>query len=405
VEELRLRSATRAGVSEADEDEVKPFLIVASLVNPHDVALFPQFKYMGLELGDDSVPDVPRGPSDEEDLSTKPSPQKKYVDAFENLYCSPEIHRHLFNSSEEMRRVYYYLHKVVDQDIRHIYLTLKATSFFDDTIIIFTSDHGDVLGAHGNMLQKWTVAYQEALHIPLVISAPWLPKGDVNFVSSAVDLLPTMLSLAGLDQGSLLRELTTTHLEVHDLVGNDFSGVLTGTQSPSSQDANVVYFMTEDEVTKGNSQVSIRGDFPYDHIEGPCCIEAVISYLPNKATGELELWKYTRYFDDPRKWSHPFDKDVTITRTGAGKGRVNIRRARHPDEFELYNLTRDPSELRNLAHATVMAQLDRVEKRLVIETVVSMASRLERAGQRKKTRNTPFPVVVVHPSHTHVSKL
>lgn len=293
----------------------------------------------------------------------------------------------------------------MDQDIRHIYLALKATSFFDDTIVIFTSDHGDLLGAHGNMLQKWTVAYQEAIHIPLIISAPFLPIGNLDFVTSAVDLLPTMISLAGFDSRDLLQTLTKTHSEVHPLIGNDFSGVLMERLPLSSQDSNVVYFMTEDEVSKGNSQVSIRGGHQYDSLDGPCSIETVICHVVNRS-GERELWKYNRYYDDAQKWSHPFSKDISIRREGPHKGRVEVRTCRFPDEYELYNLTKDPSELVNLAHKDVLGDLGKEDQQVVIDAAIMMASKLQRTAKRVRVnRNKPFPIRSNPPKPNVISKL
>ena len=60
------------------------------------------------------------------------------------------------------RRLYYYLHKLVDQAIGRILDALDASGMADDTIVVFTSDHGDLLGAHGGMQQKWANAYDEA---------------------------------------------------------------------------------------------------------------------------------------------------------------------------------------------------------------------------------------------------
>jgi hypothetical protein len=46
---------------------------------------------------------------------------------------------------------------------------LRATRFFDDTVVVMTADHGDMLHAHGGMIQKWHVAYEEVVHVPFVV--------------------------------------------------------------------------------------------------------------------------------------------------------------------------------------------------------------------------------------------
>jgi len=391
----------------ADGQEVKPFLMVTSLVNPHDVALFPRLKVLGAKLCDETIPRIPEGPSDNEDLSTKPSPQKTYVDVFQELYCPRDAHQEIFQSKEEMRQLYYYLHKLVDNDIKIIYDKLKETSFYEDTIVVFTSDHGDMLGAHGGMLQKWTVAYQEAIHIPLIITAPnRLPQGDFHFPTSAVDILPTLLGLAGLDVADLNRQLVHTHSEVHPFVGNDFSQVVLGEFPPSTQEGNIVYFMTEDEVTKGNSQISFVGEVEYDAIDGPCSLETIICNVYNRFNGKMELWKCTRYFDNPDKWSHPRKKDLRMLRQGPLRGQIRVRKEKYADEFELYNLTRDPSELKNFAHPLVTKQLNPVEKEQINQVFLLMRKRLQRVSkERRLTRNNPKPLVEVSPTHVVQSKM
>ena len=42
----------------------------------------------------------------------------------------------------------------------------------DDTIVMFTSDHGDLLGAHGGLQQKWCNAFDEATHVPMIVRGP-----------------------------------------------------------------------------------------------------------------------------------------------------------------------------------------------------------------------------------------
>ena len=70
------------------------------------------------------------------------------------------------------RRLYYYLLKVVDQAIGRILDALDGSGMADDTIVVFTSDHGDLLGAHGGLVQKWGNAFDEATRVPLLVHGP-----------------------------------------------------------------------------------------------------------------------------------------------------------------------------------------------------------------------------------------
>ena len=68
---------------------------------------------------------------------------------------------------------------------------------------MFSSDHGDMLGAHGGMHEKWHVAYEEGTHVPFVVAGP-LIKGvrARSTPTSHADLVPTLLGFAGIDQAS-----------------------------------------------------------------------------------------------------------------------------------------------------------------------------------------------------------
>lgn len=82
-----------------------------------------------------------------------------------------------------------------------VYDKLKSSKFYDNTIIIFTSDHGDLLGAHGGLFQKWYNAYEEATHVPFIIHSPKLfsNRQTTDMLTSHVDILPTLLGLAKID--------------------------------------------------------------------------------------------------------------------------------------------------------------------------------------------------------------
>ena len=75
--------------------------------------------------------------------------------------------------------------------------------------MIFSSDHGDMQGAHGGMHEKWHVAYDEALRVPFVVSSPLLPGGarELDIPTNHADLIPTLLGLAGIDHDEALAQV------------------------------------------------------------------------------------------------------------------------------------------------------------------------------------------------------
>ncbi len=214
---------------DADESD-QPWLAVCSFLNPHDIAIFGVVALaQGLRYDNDSVPHIPDAPTHDEDLSTKPSCQKSYNEVWGKMLApQPWV--------ETQRRFYYQLQKTVDVQIERVLAALRAANAHDNTIVIFTADHGDLLGAHGGMHQKWHNAYEETVHVPFVIAGPMVDGAprEIGALTSHADLLPTMLGLAGIDHDETLRLLASSHSEARALVGRDFSGlVLDGDEAPA----------------------------------------------------------------------------------------------------------------------------------------------------------------------------
>jgi uncharacterized sulfatase len=85
----------------------------------------------------------------------------------------------------------------IDREIGRV-LAATAELAGDDTTILYTSDHGDMLGAHG-LTGKGAVMYEEATNIPFLVKTPGGPRGVATpALASQVDIIPTMLDLAGL---------------------------------------------------------------------------------------------------------------------------------------------------------------------------------------------------------------
>jgi Sulfatase len=244
-----------------------------------------------------------------------------------------------------------------------------------NTIVIFTSDHGELLGAHGGMHQKWHCMYEEATHVPFIVHNPVLFAGrqSLDEITSHADLLPTLLGLAGLDDAKLRKKLAKTHTEVHPPVGRDLSGVILGESQPSAI-SGPVYFLTEDEVSRGSNQVTALG-FEYLPVIQPNTVESVVTYLPTGEGGAQEKWKYSRYSDNPQFWSNPAPStgpqrdvvthiDGNMNLPGSKQAVTAVKTSAVPDQTEAYNVTKDPLELVNLVHSkdsSVQATISHLE--------------------------------------------
>ncbi len=92
---------------------------------------------------------------------------------------------------------YYGLCSALDDNLGRLLKVLDEEAVADDTIVIFTADHGDMLGSHG--LEFKNVPYEESARIPLLMRYPRKLRrgGTLDFLVSAVDYMPTLLSMCG----------------------------------------------------------------------------------------------------------------------------------------------------------------------------------------------------------------
>lgn len=92
--------------------------------------------------------------------------------------------------------------QAVDEGVRDLIDTLRETGRLSDTVIVFSSDNGYLMGEH-RLLRK-TYAYASSLRVPLLIRGPGIPEGVVrNQLVTGLDLAPTILELAGIEVDGL----------------------------------------------------------------------------------------------------------------------------------------------------------------------------------------------------------
>jgi arylsulfatase A-like enzyme len=96
-----------------------------------------------------------------------------------------------------MRAAYYGLISHIDWHVGHILDALDRRGLLEDTIVLYSSDHGEMLGEH-QLLQKW-VFYEGAIRVPLIVRYPtrFAGGGVAAAPVELVDLAPTLLDLAG----------------------------------------------------------------------------------------------------------------------------------------------------------------------------------------------------------------
>ena len=339
-----------------------PWFVMASFTNPHDIALWGFFTNLAAAAQnqyDFSVPDyVPKDVFDKamfaksrtEKLDKKPSCQQSYKDAYGQFMQASAVRPDYY-------RLYYKLHADVDKHLGEVMDALKASRFLDNTVVIFTSDHGDLLGSHGGLFQKWYMAYEEALRVPLVIVPPGASEArTVPVPTSHIDLAPTILGLAGVDAEAVRAKIAPGFTDPLPLVGRDLSAVIRG-EADATASAEPVYFMSDDDPSRGLDQKNFIG-LTYDSVSQPNHVETVIAEIDGA------IWKYSRYFDHPRYWStpgtpgddgvqdlivKPLRREATDEGTNRRLYEQRVKTSPAPEEVEMYNVTADPMELQNLA--------------------------------------------------------
>jgi uncharacterized sulfatase len=98
------------------------------------------------------------------------------------------------------RSYYYSMVKIIDQQMGRIMACLEEQGIADNTIIVFTTDHGELLGDHG-IWMKGPFHYEELVKIPFIVRWPkGIPGGQVSdSLINQVDIVPTILEAIGMD--------------------------------------------------------------------------------------------------------------------------------------------------------------------------------------------------------------
>ena len=176
-----------------------PFMVTCSFVWPHDPNVVPSPYYEAF---------------DPEDIKL-PGNVHVREERFEKDW-SREIIRALGEPGlREFLRIYYGMVKLIDDQVGKILETLDETGKTDDTVIIFTADHGDMMGGHSMVWKSTSAFYEEVVRVPLLICFPRKFRPGVSHRAvDSTDFMPTLLELAGhpiperIQGGSLVPHLT-----------------------------------------------------------------------------------------------------------------------------------------------------------------------------------------------------
>jgi arylsulfatase len=323
------------------DGERRPWFLTVALVNPHDVMWFPIDQPGYAERHPEEVAGVRQvlelaAWKDDDPLPVYDAPYDAVCEALpanfdDDLLSKPAAHRQWRWDQQHglwgyidpadtrawLRHLDYYveLHRLADRSLGTVLSALEASGAWDDTVVIFTSDHGDMCGSHG-LRSKGPFVYEEIMRVPLYVRAPGrtAPGTTTDALATHVDLAATVCSLAGVDPSTVLDGAGRRSLQ-----GVDLSPVLA---DPERSVRDHVLFAQDSAHTERLNQVryALRGFFD----------------------GRT---KYTRYYGvgGGKPSTGLWGKDP-------GHKLYGVDAAFDDQDHEWYDHDGDPLELVNLAH-------------------------------------------------------
>jgi arylsulfatase A-like enzyme len=323
----------------------QPFFMIVSFVNPHDIM-----------YTDANVPGTPQvqkavvngvltappsnslygkhwnaalSPTMQESLSARgmPAALTDYHVGWSGALGSIPVNR------SDMWRVFddYYLNMIraTDTALQQLLTGLDELNLSDNTVVIFTADHGEMAGDHGGLRGKGPFAYEGNAHVPLIVVHPSYPRGQQSAVlTSHLDLMPSLPGLAGVPKAQ-------RRDAVKDLSGRDISVVLANaeTAAPQAVRPGVLFNYV--------APLTIDADY---------CLAGMTQLLQGKVTPPLtELqsklgkrgfvsfafdgrYKFARYYA-PANFNTP----------------ETLEQILRNNDLQLFDLQNDPNETHNLA--------------------------------------------------------
>lgn len=171
-----------------ERDPSKPFCMVVSIYGPHSPVAPPRpwdELYSSKEF---PLPDNHR-----DLLLNKPFGQRR------NLQCY-KLHTWTEEQFRDYNARYWAYCAYIDKQIGRVLKALDDTGQAEDTLVIFTSDHGDMVSAHGMILKLSSCGYDELLRVPFIVRYPRVVRPGIrsDALIESVDVLPTILALCGM---------------------------------------------------------------------------------------------------------------------------------------------------------------------------------------------------------------
>lgn len=169
-------------IEQAAAHPERPWALFLSSEAPHDPYIAPQQFFERYDLAAIQPP-----PNFDDDLSDRPAIYRRLQRVWQDLTWDDYAHA---------TACYYANCTLIDEQIGRLLEALEALGMRENTIIVFTSDHGDYMGEH-RLLLKGIPAFDGVYRVPLLIAGPGITPGmRIDQVTSLLDLVPTLTELA-----------------------------------------------------------------------------------------------------------------------------------------------------------------------------------------------------------------
>lgn len=316
------------------------WLLTVNLVNPHDVMFFDTDVPGQVEQGKKAAMDIDRAPPHKNYQTTYGVPLPENWNQSLDDVGRPVAHKNFMKIHDMMlghippddegrwkRYQDYYFNCLQDVDVQlgRVLDELEALGLLDNTIIIYTADHGEMASAHG-LRGKGAFAYEEQNNVPLIIAHPDFKGGTrCKAVTSHIDLIPTMIGMTNLHAAE--KEKVREGLPGHDLTQllNDPESAVYDAVRPAALFAYNMFIYLDPQFVVEAVKARQAGQKPTVKPD----VENIRGAIRSIVDGR---YRYTRYFA-PKQHNKP----ETLTEI------------LQYNDIELYDLQTDPHENNNLA--------------------------------------------------------
>ena len=331
------------------QDQKQPWFLAVNLVNPHDVmwvdtdpkGVNKQSKQAMLSIAPVPVDTDYQKTWDQIGL---PKTWKQSLDSPDRVPAHRIYHdanallTGMIPDDERAVRIrqdfYFNSIQAADREITSLLSTLDKLNLTKNTIIIFTSDHGELLSSHGGLTGKGTTAYREQNHVPFLVVHPAYPGGrSCHELTSHLDILPSIVAMT--------EKSTEPVKDIMSMMkGRDISPLL-------KQPVNPLFSSNREGVLFCYSQLMVH-DPKFTHM--------LYTVVADKSVSRLE--QFQKMEDFPVDWSlrvsirSIFDGRYKFSRYFSFRHfntPTNFEDLVKNNDLELYDTQSDPDEVNNLA--------------------------------------------------------